>query len=96
MVIALQCDMLWYDTGDRIPHSGKNGIRGKVTDETVLADGDNFAKLAKSHSQCPSGRSCGDLGYFGKGQMVKLFEDTVFRANAGDVVVPVQTRSASM
>ena len=57
-----------------------------------LADGDDFAKLAKLHSQCPSGRSGGDLGYFGKGQMVKPFEDAAFKAKAGDVVGPVKTQ----
>lgn len=57
-----------------------------------LADGDDFAKLAKLYSQCPSGESGGDLGYFGKGQMVKPFEDAAFKAKAGDVVGPVKTQ----
>lgn len=30
--------------------------------------GDDFAKLAKLYSQCPSGNAGGDLGYFGKGR----------------------------
>ncbi len=54
--------------------------------------GDDFAKLAKMYSQCPSGNAGGDLGYFGKGQMVKPFEDACFKANAGDVVGPVKTQ----
>ncbi|HJK83148.1 MAG TPA: peptidylprolyl isomerase, partial [Methanocorpusculum sp.] len=28
-----------------------------------LSSGDDFAKLAKLYSQCPSGRAGGDLGY---------------------------------
>ncbi|MEA5037590.1 Foldase protein PrsA 1 [bioreactor metagenome] len=54
--------------------------------------GDDFAKLAKLYSQCPSGNAGGDLGYFGKGQMVKPFEEACFKANAGDVVGPVKTQ----
>lgn len=54
--------------------------------------GDDFAKLAKLYSQCPSGNAGGDLGYFGKGQMVKPFEGACLKANTGDVVGPVKTQ----
>ncbi len=57
-----------------------------------LQNGDDFAKLAKLYSQCPSGKSGGDLGYFGKGQMVKPFEDVAFKAQPGQVVGPVKTQ----
>ena len=57
-----------------------------------LSAGDDFAKLAKMFSQCPSGKSGGDLGYFGKGQMVKPFEDACFKAKTGDIVGPVKTQ----
>jgi len=51
-----------------------------------------FAELAKANSQDPgSAQQGGDLGSFGRGSMVKPFEDAVFAGKAGDIVGPVQT-----
>jgi len=52
----------------------------------------NFGYYAQIYSKCPSGRNGGDLGYFGRGQMVKEFEDAAFNAEPGKVVGPVQTQ----
>lgn len=43
-----------------------------------LAQGGDFAKLAKKHSTCPSGKSGGDLGAFGPGMMVPEFNAVCF------------------
>jgi parvulin-like peptidyl-prolyl isomerase len=48
-----------------------------------ITGGGDFAALAKEHSDCPSGRSGGDLGRFGRGQMVGAFEDTAFGLEVG-------------
>lgn len=55
-------------------------------------EGADFAELARKHSQCPSGKRGGDLGWFGKGQMVAEFETAAFGAAAGSVVGPVKTQ----
>lgn len=60
--------------------------------KTKIAGGEDFADLAKAHSQCPSGGQGGDLGEFGPGQMVKEFDDVVFSADVGEVVGPVRTQ----
>lgn len=57
-----------------------------------INSGENFETLAKKHSTCPSGKKGGDLGWFGKGMMVKEFEDASFSAKDGDVVGPVKTQ----
>lgn len=53
---------------------------------------ESFAELAKSESQDPgSAAKGGDLGYFGRGMMVKPFEDAAFDARVGELVGPVET-----
>jgi len=45
-----------------------------------------FAELAKQHSQDPgSAKNGGDLGFFGRGMMVKAFEETVFKQKEGEI-----------
>lgn len=50
-----------------------------------------FEEAAKEVSTCPSGQSGGDLGEFGKGQMVPEFEKAAFDAEIGKIVGPVKT-----
>ncbi|SMP51566.1 peptidylprolyl isomerase [Anoxynatronum buryatiense] len=56
-----------------------------------LDEGADFALLAAEHSTCPSAAQGGDLGSFGRGQMVPAFENAAFSMEAGDISDPVQT-----
>lgn len=51
----------------------------------------SFANLAKQKSLCPSGKNGGDLGTFGRGQMVKPFENAAFELKKGQLSNPVKT-----
>jgi peptidyl-prolyl cis-trans isomerase C len=57
-----------------------------------IEGGADFAALARQHSKCPSGRQGGDLGEFGPGQMVREFDEVVFRDEVGKTHGPVQTQ----
>ncbi len=58
----------------------------------LIHDGADFATLAQENSEDASASQGGDLGFFGRGQMVKPFEDAAFGAKIGEVVGPVQTQ----
>ncbi|MFT5126261.1 MAG: peptidyl-prolyl cis-trans isomerase C [Kiritimatiellia bacterium] len=60
--------------------------------KTRIDGGEDFAVLAKEHSQCPSGQSGGDLGSFGPGMMVPEFDAVVFNEAVGVVHGPVKTQ----
>ncbi len=62
----------------------------KVLEE--LKAGGDFRELAKKYSTCPSGKRGGDLGQFGRGQMVREFEQAAFALKQGEVSEPVKSQ----
>jgi len=57
-----------------------------------LEEGTPFETLAKDFSKCPSGQEGGDLGEFGKGQMVPEFEKATLALEVGKISGPVRTQ----
>ncbi|MFD1332333.1 peptidylprolyl isomerase, partial [Methylopila musalis] len=58
-----------------------------------LAKGEDFAKIANEVSTDPgSAKQGGDLGFFGKGQMVPAFDEAAFKAEPNVVSEPVKTQ----
>jgi len=58
-----------------------------------LTNGESFEELAKKNSKGPSGPSGGDLGWFGRGQMVPAFENKAFNLALEEITLkPVQTQ----
>ncbi len=54
--------------------------------------GEDFAKLAEELSEDSTAARGGDLGFFGRGQMVKTFEDTAFGLKEGEISDIVRSR----
>jgi peptidyl-prolyl cis-trans isomerase C len=71
----------------------KDTARQKIDDILAKATaGEDFAELAKEFSEGPSKDMGGDLGFFGRGQMVPEFEEVAFAMNEGDISGIVETQ----
>ena len=57
-----------------------------------LKKGEKFSKIAKDVSRCPSKKRGGDLGTFGRGQMVKEFENAAFALKKGEISGIIKTK----
>jgi peptidyl-prolyl cis-trans isomerase C len=66
-------------------------VRAETIHQKII-DGFDFSDLAKDHSKCPSKAQGGDLGDFGRGQMVQPFEEATFNLPVGGLSRPVQTQ----
>ena len=71
-------------------------VDSKEKAEEILAEINegniSFEGAAKEHSSCPSSQQGGNLGQFGRGQMVPEFDKAVFEMNEGEIAGPVQTQ----
>ena len=57
-----------------------------------IEEGADFSEIAMKYSECPSGKSGGDLGSFRPGMMVKEFDTIVFNEEVGKIHGPVKTQ----
>jgi parvulin-like peptidyl-prolyl isomerase len=70
----------------------KEEAQSQIADiERQIRDGAEFAALAREHSDCGSAQAGGDLGGFGRGQMVKGFEDAAFGLDVGGTSGVIET-----
>jgi peptidyl-prolyl cis-trans isomerase C len=56
-----------------------------------LEEGAEFSDVAGKNSDCPSNANGGSLGSFGRGMMVKEFEEAAFALDVGEVSGIVKT-----
>lgn len=71
----------------------KEKARKRIAEiDKKLAEGAEFAALAREYSDGPSAARGGDLGWFSRGSMVKPFEKAAFELDPGAVSEPVRTR----
>ncbi|MCX5688138.1 MAG: peptidylprolyl isomerase [Candidatus Omnitrophica bacterium] len=79
--------------GDKATPEEKQKAKEKIEALRVRAlSGEDFAKLAKENSEDGSASNGGDLGSFGKGQMVKPFEDAAFNLEKDQISAVVETQ----
>jgi len=83
-----------YEQNYASRYKEREAARAKI--DEILAEArknpDKFAELAKEHSEDPgSAPQGGDLGYFGRGAMVKPFEDAAFKLKEGEISPVVES-----
>jgi peptidyl-prolyl cis-trans isomerase NIMA-interacting 1 len=65
----------------------------KAHEERIKSGSISLGELALSESDCSSARKRGDLGYFGRGDMQREFEEAAFALKPGDMSSVVETAS---
>lgn len=75
----------------RCSAENRQEVEAQLRELKERASQEDFAVLARSHSQCPSAERGGDLGYFKPGSMVKAFEEAAFSQPVGVVGDIVET-----
>lgn len=65
----------------------------KAYEERIQKGEISLGELALTESDCSSARKRGDLGYFGRGDMQKEFEDAAFALKPGQISGIVDTAS---
>ncbi|MFH1779038.1 MAG: peptidylprolyl isomerase [Candidatus Omnitrophota bacterium] len=58
----------------------------------LLREGRDFSDITRQYSQGGNAQEGGDLGFIGKGQMRKEFDDAVFKLEAGEITFPIKTQ----
>jgi parvulin-like peptidyl-prolyl isomerase len=77
-----------------LAHFGDAAVAAKekiVGIQKQIADGADFAAVARASSQCPSAAQGGDLGPFGRGMMDPMFEMAAFQTKVGQTSGIVQS-----
>jgi peptidyl-prolyl cis-trans isomerase C len=83
--ILIKCDRDADETLHQMCKAKAESVQGK------LADGEDFAALAASESECPSKEKGGALGAFPRGQMAPEFEEAAFSQAVDEIGPVVQT-----
>ena len=85
--------LIKVDAADATNETAKAAAKAKAESlRAQILAGTNFAELAAIHSDCPSKAQGGSLGSFGRGQMVKPFEDVAFALGTNEVSEVVETQ----
>lgn len=73
------------------PESNTDSLKKIKMIELKMAEGEDFTKLAREYSQDPSAVDGGDMGYIGKGQMMKKIDEVIFSLQPGEISETIET-----
>lgn len=84
----------WYDDNMGVKFAERSVAKSKADEALaeVQKNPGNFPEIAKKYSQDPGSKDKGgDLGFFGRGMMVKAFEDAAWKLRPGQVTGLVES-----
>lgn len=95
--------LLIKHVGSRRPSSWKEPEITRTKDEAmsillahearIRAGSTTMSEIAVTESDCSSARKGGDLGFFGRGEMQKAFEDAAYSLDVGEMSNVIETDS---
>ena len=91
---SVQASHILLKTDEITDEAEKAKKKAEIEDirkQLVEKKGENFAELAKAHSDCPSSGKGGDLGEFGPGRMVPEFDKAAFAQEIGEIGPIIET-----
>src|SRR3989338_838967 len=98
-VVIRAAALFLYNSGDEkmVKQVHASHILVKTEQEAHVASfdvthGKSFEQIAQEKSLCPSKKKGGDLGWFGRWQMAKEFEQAAFSLKPGEISKPVKTQ----
>ncbi|MFH1914339.1 MAG: SurA N-terminal domain-containing protein [Pseudomonadota bacterium] len=90
---AVKARHILIQTSDSDSEEKQADARKRIDAVYALAKASSdFAALARQYSEGPSAAGGGDLGWFGRGDMVPEFEEAAFAAPKGQVTEPLRTQ----
>ncbi len=96
MIDSKESDVEFSNASHILVNFGTDTAAAKQKTDQIMARlkaGEDFGKLARELSEDPGSKDKGgDLGWFGKGAMVKEFEDAVNKAAIGETVGPIKSQ----
>jgi peptidyl-prolyl cis-trans isomerase SurA len=77
-----------------VSEASEDACKEKLRDirNRIVTDGQSFKTMARIYSQGPSAQNGGDLGFVGRGELVKEFEAVAFKLKPGEVSGIVKTK----
>ena len=84
--------LIGFQDGDTEEVRAQKKLKAEAMSKTLSDSPERLSEFARQHSTCPSAKKGGDLGEFGRKDMVKPFADAAFSQKVGEISSVVETK----